>query len=367
MPAESRAIASLPAPERAIEPLLSQPVMSVIVLNYNGARWLERCLESLRAQTIAKNIEVIVADNASNDQSDRLAMELMRDQPNWRVLQHGYNFGFSEGNNRAVATALGRYVLFLNADTWLEPDCLERLAAEVQAVGAAVATPLVLGYLDNEMQSAGESGFDIFGMLSGSATKLPEREIFVAAGPALLVGAEWFERVGGFDPEFFMYGDEFDICWRIWLAGGKAILAKSARLHHRGAVGVNPRGDEEIIEVRTSDSKRFFANRNNLLTWLKNSQHLLLAFLPLQLGLLAAEAAVMAVLTRRWSHAKCSYWDAVVDCWKLRKHIGAERRKIKKLRRHGDFWMLRFLRWRLNRWREMQRFLRAGLPKVDAK
>ena len=66
----------------------------------------------------------------------------------------------------------------------------------------------------------------------------------------------------------------------------------------------------------------------------------------------------------RWSFVKRAYWEALVNCWRLRKHIRAERRRIQQFRRRGDLWMLRFLRWRLNRWDELQRLRQFGVPKV---
>jgi GT2 family glycosyltransferase len=353
-----------------VAPPLSSPrtataLVTVIVINYNGAPWLERCLESVRAQSLFAQMEVIVADNASPDDSTRLAARLLEGWPGARVLQHGDNLGYSEGNNRAAEHARGRYLLFLNNDTWLEPDCLERLIEEVRASGAAVATPLVLDYLDGEVQSAGAGGFDIFGFPFRASRWSHRRELFVANGCALLIETDLFRRLGGFDRLFFMYSDESDLCWRAWVAGSKVILAPSARLHHRGAPAVNPRGYQEVLELRTSDSKRFYANRNALLVLLKNSQHLLLFLVPLQLLLLGLEALVTGVLTRRWSYLRRAYLEALVDCWALRGHILKERQFLKQVRKRGDFWMLRFLRGGFNRWTEFRRWRRFGLPKID--
>jgi GT2 family glycosyltransferase len=164
-----------------------------------------------------------------------------------------------------------------------------------------------------------------------------------------------------------MYADEYDLCWRAWVAGGKVILAASARLHHRGSAAVNPEGGERQVENRTSDTKRFYANRNDLLVLLKNCQHLLLLLVPLQVGLLVVEALGMSLLVRRWSFIRRAYLEALFDCWRLRSHILAERRRIREFRRRGDFWMLRFLQPRLNRWREFRRCRRFGMPKVDSK
>lgn len=346
---------------------LAAPDISVVVLNYNGAAWLDRCLTSLAAQTIAAKIEVLVADNASTDRSDLLAADLLADQPNGRVLHYEHNVGYCAGNNEAARQARGQYLLFLNTDTWLEPDCLERLLTEVGLADAVAATPLVMDYRDDTLQSSGERGFDVFGLPCGPGRWSGRQEVLIANGPALFVAADWFRRLGGFDGQFFMYADEYDLCWRVWAAGGRVILAPSARLHHRGAVAVNPQGGPTMLENRTSDTKRYYANRNDLLVLLKNCQHLLLLLVPLQLALLAVEALAMSVVVRRWSHLRRAYWEAVWDCWRLRGHILAERQRVRQFRQRGDFWMLRFLQPRLNRWRELRRFHRFGVPKVDSK
>src|SRR5512140_3415382 len=85
------------------------PLVSVIVLNYNGARWLERCLSSLRAQTIYDQLEVILADNFSNDGSDCLGKRLVASLPGGVFIQHGQNLGYCEGNNRAAQAARGQF------------------------------------------------------------------------------------------------------------------------------------------------------------------------------------------------------------------------------------------------------------------
>src|SRR5208282_5762419 len=131
--------------------------------------------------------------------------KLMRDWPRGQVLQNGANFGYAGGNNLAAGLAQGRYLLFLNNDTWMEPDCLEQLLQQVEAAGAVAATPLVMDYVDNRMQSVGESGFDIFGLLCGPAKWSHRQEIFAACGPAVLIERGWFQNLGGFDPHFFMY------------------------------------------------------------------------------------------------------------------------------------------------------------------
>ena len=341
------------------------PSASVIVLNYNGAPWLERCLKSLRAQSIFEQLEILLADNASPDNSAALATTVMQGWPNSRVIQHGANLGFCVGNNRAAEQAHGEYLFFLNNDTWLEPDCLEKLLAGAQCAKADAATPLVLNYEDQSFQSLGAGGFDIFGFATSREMQSDTRDVFMPEGCAYLIRRDVFNKVGEFDAEFFMFADEADLSWRLWLAGCRAVAVPAARLHHRGAANVNPAGGGAVTEFRTSDSKRFFANRNGLLVLLKNAQNVLLLCLGLQALLLLAEAAASLILVRRWSFIRKAYIEAVRDCWRLRRHVANERKRIKKFRVHSDWWMLRFLRLRLNRWDELSRIRRSGIPQVS--
>jgi len=341
-----------------------QPTVSVIILNYNGARWLERCLASLKAQTILDKLEVIVADNQSSDGSDELAGRLLADFPAGRLLQNGGNLGYCEGNNRPAREAKGEYLLFLNNDTWLEPDCLEKLMSEVSKTGADAATPLICNYEDDSFQSLGAGGFDLFGL---SSTRLPHsdtREVLMPEGCAYLIRRTLFERLGGFDSEFFMYADEMDLSWRVWLSGHQAVAVPAAKLHHRSAAAANPTGGGNIVELRTNATTRYYSNRNSLLVLLQNAQHVLLLLVVLQAGLLAGEALLAILLTRNREFVRRAYWEALSHCWRLRHHVHQQRRSVRKFRARSDWWMLRFLRFRLNRWDEIQRMRRLGWPKV---
>jgi len=120
------------------------PTISVIVLNYNGKLWIDRCLQSLQSQTMFDYLEIIVTDNKSSDGSDELAAQWLAKSRKGFLLQNGANLGYAEANNRAATVAKGNYLFFLNQDAWLEPDCLEILRREVEAVKADGATPLVL-------------------------------------------------------------------------------------------------------------------------------------------------------------------------------------------------------------------------------
>jgi N-acetylglucosaminyl-diphospho-decaprenol L-rhamnosyltransferase len=341
--------------------------VSIVILNYNGKTWLKRCLESLYKQTIFKNLEIIVADNASTDGSDQLAASLIAPWPERaKFVQNGSNLGFCEGNNRGATFAKGDYLFFLNNDTWLEKDCMEQLLAGMAKLKADCGTPLICNYDDNSFQSLGALGFDLFGYMSTVPSKVSVGIIFAAPGCSLLVKTEVFWRLGGFDSELFMYGDEVDLAWRLALAGYKTVSIPQARLHHRSSAGFNSEGNGQLAEYRTNEMVRFLSNRNSLVVLLKNSQHILLLIAAFQALMLLLEAAVLLALVRKWSMVKYAYLGAFADCWRLRHHVYKERHRIRKLRRHSDFWMLRFLRPRFSRHSyEIKRLMKHGPPKVD--
>ena len=343
------------------------PLVSVIILNYNGSKWLERCLESLKAQTIFSQLEVILADNRSADGSDLLAVRLIEGWNNGRFIQNGANLGFCEGNNRPAAQARGEFLFFLNNDTWLEPGCMEMLVGEVRARGAQGGGPLVLNYADDSFQSLGAEGFDVFGLPSPLRPWSHVQPVLMPEGCAFLIERRVFVEIGGFNADFFMYADEYDLAVRAWIAGHRLVAVPAARLHHRGAANVNPKGAGAVEEFRTSAQVRFFSNRNCLLLWLQNAQHLFFVVAFLQVAMLFLESLIALVLIRDVKFVKKAYYAAVADCWRLRSNIFTTRKRVARYRRRGDGWMLRFLGWRLSRWQQFQMVRAMGIPKVNAR
>src|SRR5688572_9876568 len=257
---------------------MPNPVVSVVISNKNGVQWLPRCLESVRRQTIAQQIEVIFVDNVSTDDSIPLARKLLDGFPQATIIENKKDLGFTGGMNTGAFAAKGDGVFLLSNDTWLEDDCLEQLVRVTNELNADAAMPLVMHYTNDRIQTVGADGLDLFGL--GSMTWPPEAkirgettEVFLVAGMGYWARTEVFKKVGGFDEGQFMYAEEVDLSWRIWIAGGKLLRVPAARMHHRGAAEVNPAGETKIVESRTSETKRYLANRNNILVLLKNSQH----------------------------------------------------------------------------------------------
>jgi GT2 family glycosyltransferase len=337
-------------------------LVSIVIVCHNDGKWLPRCLESVQAQTIFEQLEVIIADNVSEDGSDKLARSLIADWPNARFLPTGGDFGFGVACNIAAQTGSGKYVYLLNPDTWLEPDCIEKLYKGAESTSAGIASGLVLEYDDNTIQADGCRGFDLCGNgLPIRKGHMPPVLLFPAT--FFFIRRELFLRIGMMDQKFFMYGEEMDLAWRAWIAGERICPVPDSRIHHRGAVGVNPVGDTRAVENRTSIQKRFLANRNRLVYLVKDCQHILLMLVLPCLTTVVLEGLLTLTMTRRWSLAKATCWDAIVGVWRLRSHIQAERRRIASFRQRSDWWMLRFFGFGFARWHEVSKILKAGFPR----
>jgi GT2 family glycosyltransferase len=250
---------------------MTSPLVSVIILNYNGRRWLGPCLDALGAQEGAPTCEVLVVDNGSEDDS---VPYLNRCFPQVAVVQNGRNLGFAAGNNAGAARARGRWICFLNNDTVPAKDWLGRLCQPLldRPEIAVVTSRLVFLDEPSRVDSAGDGylragGAYKHGHRASAAAHLQSREVFGACGAAFLIRREVFEEVGGFDERFFMVYEDVDLSYRVRLAGYRCWYAADAVVLHAGSGTLG----------RMSDAAVFFGQRNLEWTWLKNTPWPLLA------------------------------------------------------------------------------------------
>ncbi len=339
-----------------------EPLISVILVSYNSCDWFPRCLESLRTQTIFARTEILIVDNASTDGSEQKAREITRDWSNVQVVQTGRNEGFC-ANNRGAEIARGKYLFIVNPDTWMEPDCLEKLYATAERERAAVVAATILEYEDNSVQAEGGTGFDFCGNWVTSTGRERPKEL-ICPSNFWFISREVYRRVGMLDEEYFMYGEEMDLGWRVWISGERIIPELEARIHHRGAASVNPAGGTRVVEHRTSIQKRFYTNRNHLLFVAADCHSILLIMLLPSVVLIVFEGLATMAATRSWQVAWQSCFRAFSDFWRLRGHIQGQRKQNARFRKHGDFWMLRFFKFKFGRWTEMAGILRRGFPRI---
>lgn len=238
--------------------------LSVVILNWNGRRHLERYLPSVVEHT-SGDAEVVVADNGSTDDS---LVWLRLKYPDVRVIGLDKNHGFAEGYNRALREVESEYVLLLNSDVEVTAEWWQPLVAllDEQSDVAAVAPKILSDRERDRFEYAGASGgfIDYLGypFCRGRILSTVERDegqyddrrdIFWASGAALCCRRKVFIELGGFDADFFAHMEEIDLQWRMQLAGWRIVVEPRSRVYHLGG-GTLP----------ASSRKVFLNHRNNL-------------------------------------------------------------------------------------------------------
>ena len=246
--------------------------VAVVILNYNGKRFLEQFLPNVIASCNPAWAEVVVADNASTDGS----VAFMREHfPDVRLIENDSNGGFSTGYNVALQQIDAQYYVLLNSDIevsqgWIEP-VIEMMEADPQI---AACQPKILSYYYKEQfEYAGASGgfIDKYGypFCRGRVFQHLETdegqydtpmEVFWATGACMFVRADLYHQIGGLDDSFFAHMEEIDLCWRLKNAGYKVYCCPQSKVYHIGG-GTLP---------KNSPRKTYLNFRNNLSLLVKN-------------------------------------------------------------------------------------------------
>lgn len=237
-------------------------MISVLVVNYNGERWLERCLSSVGAPPSA-DVQVVVVDNGSTDGSPELVAHRF---PYARLLRMGHNAGFAVANNVAAACADGDALLLLNNDAWLEAGALERLRQRLDGDPRIGLVAPRLVSLDGRPQFVWSPDRSLVGaavqrfrnrfeghwwnhrLLSPLLRLVLGRGWFT--GACVLVRRRAFDEIGGFDPGFFLYHEDTDLCLRLRRAGWRLAWQPKATVVHAG--GLRPVDEQAKLHYRQS-------------------------------------------------------------------------------------------------------------------
>ena len=259
-----------PAPARSsIEPDSPTPLVSIIIVSWNGRQHLDACLTAIAAQA-GVPFEAILVDNGSTDGT----AEYVRDRFSWvRLVSLSINRGFAGGNNLGAREARGRYLVFLNNDTAVAPDWLRELVAGLdEASGFALVTSRVVYMHDPAtIDSAGDGVLRWGGAFKrhhGAPAQLASdsREVFGVCGAACLVPRTVFDELGGFDEDFFVSHEDVDLSYRARLLGYRCRYRASAIVRHRGSSTLG----------RTSATSVFHGQRNLEWVYFKNTPGVLL-------------------------------------------------------------------------------------------
>ncbi len=242
-----------------------EPLISVVIPNYNGAGYLEKCLRSLLCQTYSK-MEIVVVDNASQDPSVDIVRKIA---PQAILLRQRQNLGFAGGANAGIRASRGDWVAVLNNDAEAAPHWLSECVHAIQNnmdVAFLACRILDLGN-HNRLYSAGDCFLRAgIGYRRGQEQQdrveyQQECPIFSASGCAALYRKALFEQAGGFDERFFAYLEDVDLGLRFQAAGYRGIFVPRAEVYHHG--GATSGGEFSALAVR-------LRTRNALLLLIKS-------------------------------------------------------------------------------------------------
>lgn len=256
--------------------------ITIIIVNWNGAPFLERCLSSLMAQTVAP-AEIILVDNASTDDS----LEIARRFPSVRLLAQEQNTGFARGNNLAIEAASpdSEWVALLNPDAFADPRWLEELLAAVyRNPGFDLFASRLLDAGDASRLDGAGDAFHMSGLPWRIAHGAPvaadaegEREVFSPCAAAAMYRRRVLQEAGGFDEDYFCYSEDVDLGFRLRLRGYRCLHVPLSVAHH---VGSGTTGGQH------SDFAVYHGHRNLVWTYVKDMPCLLFwILLPLHLAL----------------------------------------------------------------------------------
>ncbi|MGD9380553.1 MAG: glycosyltransferase family 2 protein, partial [candidate division WOR-3 bacterium] len=227
--------------------------LSVVIVNYNVKAFLEQCLIAIDRARGALNIEIFVVDNASVDGSQAMVKKRF---PHVKLIENNQNVGFSTANNQAMKNARGEYILILNPDTLIQEDTLSVLRKHLDenpksgAIGCKLLNP------DGSYQINSRRSFPTpwvaFSRIVGLSKIFPksrlfgqynltyldpdiESEVDVLSGSLMMLRREALEQVGYFDEEYFMYGEDIDLSYRIKKAGWQIFYTPATQaIHYKG-------------------------------------------------------------------------------------------------------------------------------------
>jgi GT2 family glycosyltransferase len=281
---------------------MKKPLVSIIIVNYNAQKYLEKCLASIAKNTYS-NYEVIVVDNGSD--SFTLQESLLIPQPlglksknpkgfpqqafRLEIIPLKRNFGPAYARNRGAEKAKGKYLAFLDNDTEVEKNWLAN-AVEIlekdSSVGA-LQCKLLLNKKRDRFDYAGDY-LTQWGFLAQAVepntkdgNQVPEGlEILAAKSAGMVVRKDVFKKIGGFDEDYFIYMEETDLCWRVWLSGKRVVFTNTSKVFHEfGTTAfINPSLGHK--------NAKYHGTKNYIATLSKNlSLKKLLRILPIHLAL----------------------------------------------------------------------------------
>lgn len=219
------------------------PLVSAIVLTTWTPADALRCVDALKKQTIADQIEILVTENHSEDDSVGILRTRLNDIPNVRIIETPKNRGYGSGNNYASRYASGKYLLIINPDNEPEPGAIQAMAEAMERDPSIGILAPRLVFPDGSVRDSARRFPDLFDViikrtflqhvfrkrlaryLRSDVPPSPFQEVDWVVGAVLFLRLDFFRFLGGFDERFFLFFEDMDLCRRCRLAGRKVVYA----------------------------------------------------------------------------------------------------------------------------------------------
>ncbi len=324
------------------------PLVSLLIVNWNAKELLSACLRSLEKQTFT-DFETIVIDNGSCDGSADL---IRRQFPHVRLIEIGKNLGFSTANNIGIRKARGKYIALLNNDTEVDPGWLEELVNVLETrsdIGFCASKMLLfdqhhLADTCGDYYSVDGLGGKI-GHLQPADLYNEPREVFAACAGAAIYRRDLLDELGGFDEDFFLAHEDTDLSFRAQLKGYRCLYVPTAIVYHHLSASIGAGSNTYI----------YYGHRNAEFVYLKNMPaSLLWRSFPSHLLLNAALLLFYLYRKQAWPFLRAK-WDAIKSLPAMLR----KRRDIQEQRVVSDeyiasildeSWLIQAVRKRFRRW-----------------
>lgn len=294
-------------------------------MNYNGERYIKNLLTSLQNQTLS-DFEVILVDNASTDNSLGLAKKF-ENSLRLKIVKNKRNVGFCLANNESLRLSNGKFVIFLNNDTYVDSRWLEFLVKSAETNRNSLIVPSILHPSSCEIQE-GPMSYDLYGASFGPSPS----KFFYGTGACILLEKALLEQIGAFDSKLFMYQEDVDLCWRSRLYGFDIVFEPAALCYH-------VKESEGVVTdtIKMPVWKFFNAHcKNRIRILVKNYSKLnVIKRLPIAIFLVFVRSIALSFLNKNPQYLLCFFKGLLWNALNLRDTL-RKRYKTQSLRRKTD-------------------------------
>lgn len=304
--------------------------LSVVVLAYGDEPHLNGCIESILANEAVT--EIVIVDNGASD-----AIAKLPSDPAIQILSPGLNLGFAAGCNLAAETATGSTLVFVNSDVELEPTACAALQTRLQDPTVGLATASVRIADRPELMNSGGNPvqFLMFSWAGGlgdpARNHIKSQRVASVSGATFAIRRELWCALGGFNADYFVYGEDLELSLRVWLAGYDVIYEPRAISHHWYEFSRNP-------------DKLFLLERNRLMTLFTIYEKATL-WRTVPVAAVIEAAVLVAALRDGWARQKVDGW---LWIWRNRTGLRERRRVVQAKRTRGDAILFKVLQAPIN-------------------